>query len=263
MGGVRPVRVLVSVHVCARPVSAACTGDKASPTLGFTLSSCSPDSNPPPAHCPQTSLSPRKPSATPAAPSTPVPTCPTASSAPHSLPCQEPPPHTQARPRSPDSVVTLSLCGSCPHSQAAEPARPSPASPQRPRGPSCSPHPPASCHPTPGVLDTSRWLGLRAGRETGRGEGHRWWSPAKAAPSPSQARLRRGQPQAPGKQLRSPAGGRGPQGPARRRAGPRLSRRPPARAQGLPLATDTPLHKSWSQQSTSTFKIPELMKPIR
>lgn len=87
--------------------------------------------------------------------------------------------------------------------------------------------------------------------------------PGQGCPRPSRARLRRGQPQAPEKQLRSPAGGRGPQGPAQRRAGPRLSRRPPARAQGLPLAPDTPLHKSWAQQSTSTFKIPELMKPIR
>lgn len=98
--------------------------------------------------------------------------------------CQEPPPHTQARPWSPDSAVT-SLCGSCPHSQAAEPARPSPAPPQRPRGPSCPPHPRASCHPTPGVLDTSCWLGLGAGREMGRGEGQRWGSQAKAAPAPA------------------------------------------------------------------------------
>lgn len=103
--------------------------------------------------------------------------------------------------------------------------------------------------------------GLTAGRvgATGCGSG------AKAAPSASQARLGRGQPWAQvwGDKLGSPAVGRGPQGPAQRRAGPRLSRSPPARAQGLRPACATPLHKSFSQQSTSTFKIPELMKPIR
>lgn len=99
----------------------------------------------------------------------------------------------------------------------------------------------------------------------GAGGSHRPQSGAKAAPSASQARLGRGQPRAQvwGDKLGSPAVGRGPQGPAQRRAGPRLSRSPPASAQGLRPACAAPLHRSFSQQSTSTFKIPELMKPIR
>lgn len=174
---------VVSVHVCVRPVCAVCTDCEASSSgslcrlAHLTLT--------PPTRCSQTSPGPREPSAAPTAPSAPVPTCPAASSAPHSLLCQEPPPHTQARPESPDSAVTLSLCGSCPHSRALELARPSPASPPRPRGPSCPLHPQASCHPTPGVLNTSCWLGLGAGREMGRGEGHRCWTGPRLPPAPA------------------------------------------------------------------------------
>lgn len=186
-------------------------------------------------------------------PSTPLPT-------PWGRPC--PPHRTQSQVSRRRSHFILSRRG--PHSQAAElgPARP--GRPSATGGPRPLPSPP-NVRPTRGTLASSRrpagWDSELVGRQGGA-RATEGVEPCPGRPSPSRAGPRRGSHR-PGAPAPNPAGDRGPQGPARRRAGPRLSRSPPARAQGLLPGPATPLHRSSSQQSTSTFKTPELMKPIR
>lgn len=185
-----------------------------------------------------------------------------------SPPGSPPAPPPRLRPRSLDSKVTLFLHRGGPHSQDIGLGLAQPGCTHRPRVPAPCRHPqsPAGRLITEDVLLAEIWSCWRDKEVTsGEGRGPQTVEQSQGCPpcQPGQAGEGAATGSGDADKLRSPAGERGPQGPAQRRAGPRLSRSPPARAQGLRPARATPLHKSFSQQSTSTFKIPELMKPIR